>query len=231
MLELQFLGIGGAFRPEMLNTSACFSMGNTLYLLDCGGTVLGRLIACKLLETHQKLVVIITHTHADHVGGLGTLLSYCRHFARPIAVTVVHPEETLCTLLELNGIPRSRYTFSGGDTYADANVKLRFFPVSHTQTLRAFGLTLTTNLGETIYYSGDANAVPQEIWTRFVSGAITRIYQDCAIHSDPKAHGSYERFLSICPSQHRASFFPIHWDEDLCERILQDGFGLVKMIP
>ena len=74
MIDPVFLGVGGAFRPDLFNTSACFQKDGTLYLLDCGGTVMGRLLKSGALESAERLTVLLTHLHADHAGGLGTLL-------------------------------------------------------------------------------------------------------------------------------------------------------------
>ena len=228
MIEPVFLGVGGAFRPDLFNTSACFQKDGTLYLLDCGGTVMGRLLKSGALESAERLTVLLTHLHADHAGGLGTLLAYCRHVRR-MPVTVVHPEETVCGMLALCGIPRERYAFSGGEEYDDGVIRVRFIPVRHTAALHAFGMTLS-DAEEMVYYSGDAADVPENVWMRFLSGRVARVYQDAALRSDPSAHGVYEAFYMRCPPEKRAAFFPIHWDENLQERILRDGFGLVRQI-
>ena len=76
-MDLQFLGIGAAFNPAFGNTSACFQKDGTLYLLDCGSTVFGALLERKAMQGAKRIVVLITHLHADHVGSLGTLISYC----------------------------------------------------------------------------------------------------------------------------------------------------------
>ena len=227
MPKLTFLGVGSAFHPELHNTSACFWQNDTLYLLDCGSTVVSRLLYTGMLQSAKRLVVLISHLHADHTGSLGTLLAYCRH-VRPISVTLVHPQDNLCALMELSGIPRDRYVFCSGLDYADDAICARFFPVPHTGALAAFGMTVSDG-PETIYFSGDAAKIPDEVWSRFLTGDIARIYQDAALHSDPKAHGTYSVFLTICPAERRAAFFPIHWDEDMAARIQDDGFGLVDL--
>ena len=228
MMDLQFLGIGAAFNPAFGNTSACFQKDGTLYLLDCGSTVFGALLERKAMQGAKRIVVLITHLHADHVGSLGTLISYCHHI-QPMPVTVVHPDTAIGQLLELNGIARGRYTLCSAIRYSDDWVEAAFYPVRHTQMLPAYGMLIAAG-GEAVYYSGDAAEVPPDIWRRFLQGEIARLYQDCQLHAGENhpSHGSYVGFSKRCPPELRSRFFPIHWDVDERGAITRDGFGLAK---
>lgn len=232
MIPLSFLGIGAAFCPALGNTSACFQKDGTLYLLDCGSLVFAELLKRDVLRDAKRLVVFITHAHADHTGSLGTLLSYCHH-VHPLPVTVVHPDAALQTLLDANGISRNRYVFCGVSSYRDANVCAAFFPVPHTEKLACFGITVGDG-EETVYYSGDAARLPEPVWNDFLAGKIARVYQDAALGAaaNHPAHGSYDGFAAACPAALKVRFFPIHWD---CagegEAILRDGFGLAFCPP
>lgn len=226
MIRLQFLGIGAAFAPALGNTSACFQRDGTLYLLDCGSTVFGALLERKALQNAKRIVVLITHLHADHVGSLGTLISYCHH-VKPIPVSVVHPDPAIGELLRLNGITQGRYTLCSAAHYRDELLEAKFYPVRHTQAIPAYGLLIET-CGDAFYYSGDAAGMPPEIWQRFLRGEIAALYQDSQLHAgeDHPSHGSYSAFCRQCPPALRSRFFPIHWDVDERDAIARDGFGL-----
>ena len=75
-MELIFLGWGAAFNPKEGNNSAYFVENNQLFLIDCGESIFERLIESGVLERIQSINLMITHTHSDHVGSLGSLVMY-----------------------------------------------------------------------------------------------------------------------------------------------------------
>ena len=75
-MELNFTGKGSAFYPPFKNTGAYMLSGKALYLIDCGETMFDVLYHKLDLASIEDVYVILTHMHADHVGSLGTLISY-----------------------------------------------------------------------------------------------------------------------------------------------------------
>lgn len=94
MEELKFLGIGSAFNTELGNTSAFIKENNSLFLIDCGGTVFSKLQELKILEGVKKVYIAITHSHPDHVGSLGDLIFYS-YYTLKATVTILFPDEKL----------------------------------------------------------------------------------------------------------------------------------------
>lgn len=228
-MRLTFLGIGAAFYPKHGNTSAFLWQEKTLVLLDCGSSAFSRLLKLNLLEQAQNVVVCITHLHADHVGSLGTLISYCHHVAR-LPVTLVHPDAALPQLLSLQGIRNCQYKWETGLEVSLQGLSIEFHSVTHTDALHSYGIVISNGM-ETVYYSGDAALVPQPIWQRFLSGEIKQLYQDMSFKAErPKGHGSYHELLREAPDSRRKDIYPIHWDMDAQDRILQDGFGLANVV-
>lgn len=72
-MDLQFLGRGASFNPKEGNNSAYFIENRQLFLIDCGESIFERLVENGLLEDVDAINLMITHTHSDHVGSLGTL--------------------------------------------------------------------------------------------------------------------------------------------------------------
>ena len=109
-MKLNFLGKGSAFYPLYGNTGAYMRFEDELYLLDCGETAFDTLYRKEDLDRISHIYVILTHLHADHVGSLGTLISYyyCLH---GIQVYVIHPEPTVVQLLTLEGITPEGYCY------------------------------------------------------------------------------------------------------------------------
>lgn len=222
MISLQFIGIGSAFTPDLGNTSACLRRGDRLWLIDCGSTVFGELLKRQMMKDVRSVTVLVTHLHADHVGSLGTLISYA-HYVQPMGITVVHPLDTLVTLLKLNGIRPERYQFVQTDQYREEGLRASFFPVRHTSSLQSWGIELTDG-EQSVYFSGDAGEVPQEIWRRFLQGEIARVYQDCALHAGG-AHATLDHFSQMLSQKERSRFYPIHWEKDYQSLIRENGWG------
>ncbi len=75
-MQLNFLGIGAAYYPPFGSTSAYFVVQGHFYLIDCGETVFSALWNNHDLNECKDIYVLITHLHADHIGSLGSFISY-----------------------------------------------------------------------------------------------------------------------------------------------------------
>lgn len=64
-----------------------------------------------LLEDVQSVVILITHFHSDHIGSLGSMISYC-HCRLKKQVYLLYPSDSICALLEQMGLPRSFYSYT-----------------------------------------------------------------------------------------------------------------------
>jgi ribonuclease BN (tRNA processing enzyme) len=79
IVEINFLGTGGAFDLEEKNSSAIIKSAAGTILVDCGSTVYSELSAKKLVESIDY--IFITHCHEDHIGSLSTLV-YHKYFGQ-----------------------------------------------------------------------------------------------------------------------------------------------------
>lgn len=225
MVKLNFLGRGAAFYPQLGNTNAYFVLNNSLYLLDCGESSFEKLMARLDLTQYDKISVILTHMHADHVGSLGSLLSYCKIVLNKI-VNIVYPSKNILSYLKLIGIAGDFYTYTE-ELPKTENLSIRPLPVKHADDMDCFGY-LISDISDTIYYSGDAVAIPPEVLQSFMLGDITHIYQDIASHQS-KSHLYYKLACELVPKEHRNRLFCMHLDSD-CEKELESlGFSVVKV--
>ena len=76
-MNLIFLGRGAAFNPTEGNTSAYWIDNKTLFLIDVGETVFQKIMKENILENVEDIYIMITHTHSDHIGSIGSLASFC----------------------------------------------------------------------------------------------------------------------------------------------------------
>ena len=77
--KLRFIGTGGCFSKENINNSAYLKEDGHLILFDCGETVFHQILKNDIIDTDiNRIDIIITHIHADHVGSLGSLIFFTR---------------------------------------------------------------------------------------------------------------------------------------------------------
>ena len=75
-MKLNFTGRGAMLYPQEGNTAAYFESDNAFFLIDCGEDVAAKLIADEKLNRDKEYYLMVTHTHSDHIGSLGTLQQY-----------------------------------------------------------------------------------------------------------------------------------------------------------
>lgn len=68
---LYWLGTGSGLNPALGNTSFLITGNNRSLLVECGSTVPNELV--KTGKIRDVKDIIITHTHADHIGGLESM--------------------------------------------------------------------------------------------------------------------------------------------------------------
>ena len=184
---LKFLGRGAAFFGE--NNCACFTRGSDLVLIDCPMSAVHKVCgvgADKLAGTRvSRIIVLITHTHSDHAGGLGMLIHYC-FYVLHIPVLVVAPssevaDDILFLTQKLDGCDSSGYTVQTAE-----NTDFEWFvcPVAtkHTPQLegRCFGFVLSLD-GRRVVFTGDTCTL--EPFMQYLS-------PDCELYTEMSAYAS-----------------------------------------
>lgn len=85
IVEINFLGTGGAFDLAEKNSSAIIQTAKANILIDCGSTVYSELRSKDLVEKIDY--VFITHCHEDHIGSLSTFI-YHKYFVQKQTVKI-----------------------------------------------------------------------------------------------------------------------------------------------
>ncbi len=165
---LRFFGRGSAFCPD--NNSAYFTDGNDLILIDLPMSSFHKLIHADPqslydpdIERIEKIYVLVTHTHSDHIGGIPMLAHYAFYVRGGLPVYVVAPSREIADDLEfflnrLEGCDKKAYTIITADSLPGLIKDV--IPTTHTDNLqgRCFGYHLSVN-GQSVIYTGDTNTL------------------------------------------------------------------------
>jgi glyoxylase-like metal-dependent hydrolase (beta-lactamase superfamily II) len=236
-----WIGTGSAFNPFLGNTSfLVYGTANRVLLVDCGTTVGHRLIELGLIR--RVTDVIITHTHADHIGSLETLAFYhhfvCKHHgaARPRlhvgSEAMAHDlwEHSLRGGMGKNQDTRSEAILSTLNTYFQVETgrtvripglpDVFLEPTPHIAAMENYALRFDNG----VYYSGDTTALPPH--------DPTLIFQDCQFHENGPGgvHVTYEGLKRNLPPEIRAKTHLVHLSEQYPRfHPEQDGFAGMVM--
>ena len=231
---LKFIGIGSAFNTKLGNTGAFIRKQRSLLLIDTGGTVFQRVQELNLLNDMDRLTVIITHTHPDHVGSLGDFVFYTYYILHMKPVVIFPGRELLQQLLECVGVTNSMYDLISDfelppETFGFAGAALKFIRVPHVDTIPAYGLILELD-GKSIYYSGDANEIPDEIMDKLKKGELDMLYQDTSgADYEGNVHLSIRKLADRIPPEFRGKVYCMHHDQFLdLQQVTGHGFNLVE---
>jgi len=169
-MNIYFLGTGAGTEPlkNIYHQSFAIETGGSVYFFDAGEGCSRRahFAGVDLLKTKA---VFITHTHMDHVAGLGGLLWNMRKlhsnvgyqgYVSPKLVCIpnISTYDAYMTILKNSeGGFDARFDVEGkeyskGEIYRDFNISVTAFPTSHTNSSYSFVIKCE---GKTLVYSGD----------------------------------------------------------------------------
>ena len=216
-MSLKFFGIGSGFAAN--HTSAYFLTDDkSMVLLDCSDTAFKKICSTyKLnLSSVSKIFVLITHTHGDHVGGLGLFVQYSYFvFNKKITVVAPSPEvaDDLITLLQIEGCNDDWYNII---TTAGIENEPWFgscIPTTHVPLLegKCFGYQLVVD-GKIVVYTGDTSILaPYEPF--LVQGA--ELYVDTSLQESTVHLSLFKNVQSFLDLYHNGVMIYLMHIDDL----------------
>lgn len=183
-MKLNFLGRGAGFSSfKEGHTSAYFENGNTLVVIDCSITTYYKLQKMELSK-YENIHIYITHTHGDHISGLGLFIQYC-YFVLQKRAVVYLPNDLVCMdfidLMRIEGTDDSWYEYHlcefliKNKAYFKQVVK-----TVHSPQLKdkCFGYVFEVN-GTNVVYTGDTSTL--EPFDKYIIKG-TELYVDTSVH-------------------------------------------------
>ena len=210
---LQFFGRGSAFSE--LHNCAFFRSGHSLILLDCPASAFQILKHAPFLPACSEIRVFVTHTHADHVGGIPLLIHYAFYLLHtPVIVTAPSREvaEDLHLYLDrIEGCDPAGYRIETAEE--DLPFFARAIPVQHTPRLagRCFGWYLNAD-GQEIIYTGDTASL--DPFLPYLHEGVT-LYTEVCCHASA-VHMQIDRLLPVLRelTQKGVRVFLMHIDNE-----------------
>ncbi|GAB2765544.1 MBL fold metallo-hydrolase [Rhabdobacter roseus] len=164
-LQLTVVGSGDAFGSGgLLNTCFYVAAPSVRFLIDCGATTLPGLKQ-RGLKSEDVDVIILSHFHGDHFGGVPFLLLDAAVTKRARPLTIISPpgaRPRIIRLLEvlypgtevLEKIQVNFLEYQPYETLTTKYLSVQAYPVVHTEAALPHGLRISV-AGKVISYSGD----------------------------------------------------------------------------
>ena len=235
-MELLFLGRGSAFNSYEGNTSAYFIDKNELFLIDCGESIFETIMENKLLDDINCINIMITHTHSDHVGSLGTLIMYCYYVINKKVNIIILKDclykNDLIDLIRIFGCTKEMYRIID-ETELDNKYELfntiRFKKTEHVSQISSYGIQIETNNG-VIYYSGDTSNLNNILELIKNKKTIDKIYVDStSTNTKNNVHVYIGELNNLIPDHLKNKIYCMHINDKKCiEMAIEYGFNVVK---
>jgi ribonuclease Z len=190
-LEVFILGTGGMMPlPGRALTSVLVRREGELFLFDCGE---GTQVSLKKLNLRWKKisVILISHTHADHVTGIPGMLMLTAQVDRtdplyiigpPKIKEYIHASRSILDMYINYEIIVKEVTGSGV-VYTGSGYRIGAFPLKHSKLCVGYTLEEEPRPGVFFPDKADSLGVPRgPLWSRLQAGKTVRLADGRSVH-------------------------------------------------
>ena len=222
-LKLQMLGTGGAFAKSYFNNNALVFDEDFTLLVDCGVTAPMALHRLGRSFEHVD-AVLVTHTHADHVGGLEELAFQMKmQYKRKIPLYIA---DSLVTTLWENTLKGGLYQ-EGSITSLDDVFKV--FPLTpgeaadispgiRTELIQTRHIpgkdSYSLYLNERVFFSADMTFDPALLLKLVQERGCDVILHECQLEGPGQVHTTLDELLSL-PEDIQKRIYLMHYGDNM----------------
>jgi ribonuclease BN (tRNA processing enzyme) len=235
---LQMLGTGNASSKRLYNNNGLIHIEDHKLMIDCG-----YLATRSLLELGTPLEeisgIIITHVHADHIGGLEEFAFHAK-YASHQKINLYVPKEIRYSLWEHSlrgGLENTSEGLYGLEDYfnvveLEVNKPLSIHPQLCVEIVRTLHVldkpSFSLFIQNHIFYSSDIQFMPEFLLKEVVQHRNCHtILHDCHLLNHNEVHASIEQLRSL-PESIQSLIYLMHYG-DLFESYIGKT-GLMKFI-
>lgn len=222
-MALKFLGRGSGFADD--HTSAYFFTENKeMVIIDCPVSTFQKVKHIDLTDC-EKFYVLVTHTHGDHVGGLGLFVQYS-FFALKKPVTIVAPSKAVAddisTILTIEGNELSWCELVTVSDVTDKSWFSNCILTKHSPQLegKCFGYRLVID-DINVVYTGDTSTL--EPFMQYLSNGSV-LYVDTSVYYGMihlKLEDALDDFLTL--NKKGVKVYLMHLDDvETAEKMVAD---------
>lgn len=228
MQDLHFLGIGmgGGTALELGDNSAFLKVDKKLLIIDACENIIHKLLKLNVLNGVSEVYIVLTHTHADHVAGLGNFiwyLNFIKEIKPKIVANSVTFKESIITYLDFIGMRIDLYEFIEPESIKLNDLTLKPVPTTHTPSLECFGIMFSDKAGK-YYYSGDTNDFVN-IKNQCKDERVKKVYCEVSVNTYGQ-HIDYEHLKTIKCDKLVLMHFE---NKALLNKAKRDGFNVAEI--
>jgi len=220
-MKIQMLGTGSAFAKSFYNNNALITVDDRNLLLDCGITAPGALhrLGYDFNDLHA---VLITHIHADHIGGLEELAFQMKFIynRKPILYIAEALVEPLWEHSLRGGLWQQEFQTLGD--YFDVRpltpgvsrelmpgLSVEPIPTRHIPNKPSYSMLFNGFF----FYSGDTVFDADLLASLVRSRGVKVIFHDCQLHEPGIVHACLPELLTL-PDDLQERIYLMHYGDD-----------------
>lgn len=236
-MRFQFIGRGAALNPLEGNNAVMYQEDGNLLLVDMGENVFTRLVELDVLSKAETIYVVLTHTHSDHSGSLGSLIHYCYvklkkqiHLVLKDDLGYMGDVNSLLKAFQVSEHMLVRTTPEELAQAFDGFSALEYIPTRHVDELSCYALCFTTPEGM-VLYTGDSRDLDM-LRRLYQAGNLAAVYTDT--HNDNRpisVHMPLDGLKEVFPPEFRSKVTCMHFgNQETIDLAREAGFSIAERI-